>query len=307
LNGRDGLADMPAKDAFVMDNWIPGTATCDSRGGHAQHVSIANGPGGPVESLVTYNGGATKKMLAFGNGKVLDVSTATPPAALQTGRTGNRVITCMFSNAGAQFLLGVSGFDAPFSYDGTTFTNLTITGLTGSQNQLMHIAAFKGRVYLCQKDQLGFYYLAPGAIQGAAAYFDLSQVAKLGGYLVATASFSADSGNGLNDYFVAITSEGEYIVYAGTDPSNIATWSLVARYYAAPPIGRKCTFNYGSELVILTLGRRYPVLCHSAGRRYQRRRRDYVQVGQLHSRPQRELDYPWLARCYLQPQEPSVL
>jgi hypothetical protein len=258
LNGRDGLADMPPKDAFVMDNWIPGTATCDARGGHASYVDIAHGPGGPVESLVAYRGGATKKLLAFGNGKVLDVTTSTPPAALQTGRVSNRVVTCMFSNAGAQFLLGVSGADAPFSYDGTTFNNLTITGLTGSQILLSHIGAFKGRVYLCQKDMLGFYYLGVGNIQGAASYFDLSQVAKLGGYLVATASFSADSGNGLNDYFVAITSEGEYIVYAGTDPSNIATWQLVARYYAAPPIGRNCTFNYGSELVIITLGGAIP-------------------------------------------------
>jgi hypothetical protein len=67
------------------------------------------------------------------------------------------------------------------------------------------------------------------------------------------ASFSADAGNGPQDYAVFITSLGEYIVYEGYDPSNIATWNLVGRYYSAPPIGRQCAFNYGSELVILTL------------------------------------------------------
>lgn len=254
LNGRDGLADMPAKDAFVLDNWVPGTATCDARGGNAQHVSAAS-VGGPVESLIAYVGGAVanKKLLAFGNGKIVDVTTNTPPAALQTGRNGNRIVSTMFSNAGSQFLIGVSGLDVMFSYDGTTVTNLTITGLAGSASTLSHVFAFKGRLYLAQKDMLGFYYLGVGAIQGAASYFDLSQIAKKGGYLVATASFSSDSGNGPADYIVFITSEGEYLVYAGTDPSNAATWGLVSRYYSAPPIGRNCAFNYGSELIILTL------------------------------------------------------
>lgn len=259
LNGRDSLAAMPPKDAFVLDNWIPGTATCDARGGHSQWTA-AVAVGGAVESLVPYVGGdvTAKKLLAFGNGKVVDVTTSTPPAALQSGRTSNRISHTMFSNAGSQFLIGVSGGDAPFSYDGTTFANLTITGLTGVQATLAHVFTFKGRLYFCQANQLGFYYLAPGAIQGAATYFDLSQVAKKGGYLVATASFSSDSGNGLADYFVAVTSEGEYLVYAGTDPSNVATWALVSRYYGPPPIGRKCTFNYGSDLVIITLGGAIP-------------------------------------------------
>jgi fluoride ion exporter CrcB/FEX len=197
LNGRDGLADMPAKDAFVLDNWVPGTATCDARGGNAQHVAAAS-VGGPVESLIAYVGGAVanKKLLAFGNGKIVDVTTNTPPAALQTGRNSNRIVSTMFSNAGSQFLIGVSGLDVAFSYDGTTVANLTITGLAGSASTLSHVFAFKGRLYFAQKDMLGFYYLGVGAIQGAASYFDLSQIAKKGGYLVATASFSSDSGNG---------------------------------------------------------------------------------------------------------------
>lgn len=249
LNGFDGLADMPAKDAFVLDNWFPNSTTVDTRTGC---VAFATGVGGPVESIETYAGGAASKMLVFGAGKVFAVTAAGPVGApLQSGRTSNIITSCMFSNAGAQFLLGVSGADAPFSYDGTTFANLVITGMTGSQNTFHNIFAFKGRVFLAQKDQLGFYYLAVGAIQGAAAYFDLSQVAKKGGYLQGIASFSADSGNGPGDYIVFITSEGEYIVYAGTDPSSAANWSLVSRYYASAPIGRKGWFNFRSDLYII--------------------------------------------------------
>lgn len=249
LNGRDGIADMPPKDAFVMDNWFPNNTTLDTRNGC---VAYATGIGAAVESIETYAGGASQKMLAFGGGKIFNVSTTgAVGAALQTGRTSNRISSCMFSNAGSQFLLGVSGADAPFSYDGTTLNNLTITGLTGSQNTLHGIFAFKGRVYLAQKDQLGFYYLAVGAIQGAASYFDLSQVAKKGGYLAGIASFSSDSGNGPADYIVFMTSEGEYLVYSGTDPSNAATFTLVGRYYSSAPIGRKGWFNFRSDLYII--------------------------------------------------------
>ncbi len=106
----------------------------------------------------------------------------------------------MFSNAGDQFLIGVSGLDVPFSFDGTTVTNLTMTGMTGSAANLSYVFSFKGRLYYAQKDQLGFYYLGVGDIQGALNYFDLSQIAKLGGYLVAIASFSTDAGNGPQDY-----------------------------------------------------------------------------------------------------------
>lgn len=250
LNGRDGLADMPPLDAFVLDNWIPRSTTVDTRNGFSEY---ATGIGAPVETLATYAGGTSQKMLAFAGGSVYLVPAVAGAvgAAIASGKTSNNVSTCMFSNAGAQYLLGVSGADAPFSYDGTTFATLTITGLTGSQNNLHGIVAFKGRVYLVQKDQLGFYYLATNAIQGAASYFDLTQVAKKGGYLLGIGTFSADSGSGPADYMVFMTSEGEYLVYAGTDPSNAATWALVGRYYSSAPIGRKGWFNFRSDLYII--------------------------------------------------------
>jgi len=249
LNGRDGLADMPANDAFLLDNWFPKNTTLKTRNGCEPY---ATGIGAPVESIETFAGGTTPKMLAFGGGKVFAVSApGAVGAPLQSGRNSNVISSSMFSNAGAQYLIGVSGADAPFSYDGTTFANLALTGVTGGQNTLHAVFAFKSRLYFAQKDQLGFYYLAVGAIQGAASYFDLSQVAKKGGHLSGIASFSADSGNGPNDYIVFMTSEGEYIAYAGTDPSNAATWALVGRYYASAPIGRKGWFNFRSDLYII--------------------------------------------------------
>lgn len=251
LNARDGLANMPAIDAFVLDNWFPNNTTVDTRKGYLPHIS---GFPNAIESLEVYSGGAASKMLAFSNGAIYDASIPnTLGAPLASGRVSNRITSTMFSNAGNQFLICLSGLDAPFSYNGSAISNLTITGLTGSQNTLHCVHNFKGRLYFAQKDQLGFYYLAPGAIQGAASYFDLAQQAKNGGYLLGIASCSQErQGTGPDDYIVFITSEGEYIMYAGTDPSNAATWALVGRYYGPPPIGRKGWFNYRSDLYIIS-------------------------------------------------------
>lgn len=251
LNGRDAYTDMPPDDAFRLDNWVPNNTSVDTRGGSETFIT---GMPGAVESLEVFTGGAASKMLAFCAGNIYN---ATLPgaigAAIATGKTSNKVTTAMFSNAGAQFLLIFSGADQPLSYDGTTLTGLTITGMTGVQDTLHSPMAFKGRVYLAQQGQLGFYYLAVGAIQGAASYFDLAQQSLKGGALATITSYSQESmGTGPEDYALFVTTEGEYILYAGTDPSNAATWKLVGRYFGPPPIGRKSWFRFRSDVYFIT-------------------------------------------------------
>lgn len=249
LNGRDSLSTMSPLDAVVMDNIVPGTSKCETRDG-----STLSGTVGPaaVETLLVYKGGASEKMLGCSGGTIFEATLGT---VLQSGRAGNQIVSTMFSNAGAQFLIGTSGSDVPFSYNGAVVANLVMTGVTGTgPTALSAVFAFKGRLYWLQSGMLGFYYLAVGAIQGAMSYFDLAQVAARGGSVTNIASFSTDGENGSSpqDYIVFITTQGEYIVYAGFDPSAAASFELVGRYYAAPPIGRRATVNYGSDLYVIT-------------------------------------------------------
>jgi hypothetical protein len=250
LNGRDTYAAMPMTDALVLDNLFPYNTSVDTRGGTA---NWSTGMAGPVESLEVYNGGAGSDLLAFSLGSIFKVNAGgAVGAAIHAGMVSSRVTSTMFSNAGAQFLLIFSGADAPMSYDGAATANLVITGLTGVQTTTHSPHPFKGRLFFAQQNQLGFYYLDVGAIQGASHYFDLSQIAFKGGYIQTITSFSQDSGTGPQDYALFITSEGEYIVYAGTDPSDAAHWALVGRYYSAPPIGRKGWFKFRSDVYIIT-------------------------------------------------------
>lgn len=251
LNGRDAYTDMSPNDAFRLENWIPDNTSCRTRGGS---LDFATGMPAAVESVEVYTGAAGSKMLAFAGGGIYDVTLGGAVGApLATGKTSNVITSAMFSNAGSQFLLIYSGEDVPLSYDGTTLTPLVITGMTGSQDTLHSPMAFKGRMFLAQQDELGFYYLGLGAIQGAAAYFDLQQQCLKGGALAAITSYSQESmGTGPQDYALFVTTEGEYLLYAGIDPSNANTWEIVGRYYGPPPIGRKGWFKFRSDVYFVT-------------------------------------------------------
>jgi hypothetical protein len=158
----------------------------------------------------------------------------------------------MFTNAATHWLILCNGTDQPQGFDGTNFTALNITGVTGSYTALKDVFSFKGRLYFVANNQAGFYYLGLGNIQGAASYFDLGQVSSKGGNLRTITSITKDSGDGPDDYIVFIMETGEYIVYAGNDPSNANNWSLVGRFYIAPPVGLKPIIKYGGDALVIT-------------------------------------------------------
>ena len=252
LNGRDPIAAMPPSDAYVMDNIIPRAAFCEARKG-TTFFSTAS-LNAPVQTLDVYSGGGNPDvMLAWAGTKIYNVTTGTP-VEIVSGMNSALAINAMFSNAAdnAQFLISVTGVDTPKKFDGAAMSDLVLTGITdGTPEQLGFVFTFKGRLYFAQRGKLGFYYLPPGQIQGALEYFDLGAVSKLGGTLVSIASYS-QAGETPDDYIVFITSNGECIVYSGSDPSSSTDWAIVGRFFSAPPIGANCALYYNNELTLLT-------------------------------------------------------
>jgi len=121
------------------------------------------------------------------------------------------------------------------------------------QDQIFCAHVFKGRVLMGQLNTLGFWYLDVGAVQGEATFFDLSQQSLLGGSLLSIASISqTDAGVGPSDYAIFITTEGEYIMYSGIDPSDPTNWSLVARYVSGRPLGNTGWFKFRSDVYLMT-------------------------------------------------------
>ena len=111
---------------------------------------------------------------------------------------------------------------------------------------------FKNRVWFIEKNTLKTWYLPAAAISGAAAAHDMSAVAQLGGYIVAHATWTIDAGTGIDDFYVCVTSNGEVIVYQGTDPTDSTKWALKGVWQVGAPVGDRCLMKYAGDLLLIS-------------------------------------------------------
>ncbi len=250
-NARDSLADMASTDAITLINWFPMTSDVRIRPPFQQHVT---GITGNVESLMEYASPTTHMLIAAANLSFYNVTSAgAVGAAQEAGHTNNRWQHVMFGTSGGSFLMAVNGVDTPRNFDGATW-NVTpaITGVGLTPEDLIHVNSFKRRLFFVEKNSLSFWYLAVESIGGTASEFDLGPLCSMGGSLMAMATWSVDGGSGQDDLAAFITTEGECLIYQGTDPSMSTAWSLVGVFRIGRPIGRRCYFKVGSDVVIVT-------------------------------------------------------
>lgn len=265
-NARDSFAAMPATDAIQLDNWYPRPSYVETRGGYTMFAS--NLPADVKTLAVGIRKNGFSALLVFFDTGVRIVSL--PGDYTGTGiDLGNRTVGrhqwVQFGDGTNSWVIAVNGADKPLYYnvetggyvqvDGTT--SPAITGLTTTE--LIGVQVFKNRLLFIRKDKLGFDYLPANAAGGAASYYDLTAFASKGGYLMAIAVWSRDAGNGPDDYAVFITSEGEAMVYSGTDPSNANSWALVGTFRIGRPLGRKCVTKYGADPLILVEDGLFPL------------------------------------------------
>lgn len=250
-NAQAAISDMPEADAVILDNWIPRPGYVECRRGN---LAITTGFSASVQSLLAWRGPTVDKLFAVSGTGVYLSGQTTPTAvgaALYTGLSTPRVQYVNFANSAGNFLVCVTGNDAPFKYDGTSFTTTAITGPT-NPNKLIDVMAHKRRLWFTEADTLRTWYLPTDAITGAATLLDLGPLANLGGAIQSAATWTLDGGNGPDDYAVWVTTQGQIIIFKGTDPAVAANWSLVGVFTVGIPLGRRCLLNYGAELVALT-------------------------------------------------------
>lgn len=259
------IASMKPTEAVELVNFFPRPTHVETRLGSEQFAILENEV---IKTLAVWKGptGAEKFLCTTDTG-FFDMSfggaNSQPSLALIVLRTEAKHQWDQFGDGTNNWLIMVNGVDKPIYYNGSIaylidgVSTPAITGITTTD--IVSLAVFKERILLIRNNKLGFDYLPAGAAGGAASYFDLSSVANLGGYLMAIAVWSRDAGDGPDDYAVFITSQGEALVYAGTDPSSSTTWSLIGTYRIGKPIGRKCVIKYGTDPLILTENGVFPL------------------------------------------------
>jgi hypothetical protein len=260
-NARDSLAEMKATDAVYLENWFPRTSYVEIRGGSDDH---ATGMTGTAKTLAVYNkmNGANEMYAVTASG-VYDVTSAGAVGASKAARTNGKHQWVTYGDGTNQWLIMLNGVDKPLYYDGTTWTavdGVTSPALTGiTTTSLIGVSLFKGRLMFIEKNSLSFWYLSAGVAGGALTEFSLAGVAQEGGYLMAMGTFTLDAGDGPDDRAVFVTSEGEVLVYAGTNPSSATDWAMVGLYKIGKPIGRRCLSKLAGDLLIITQNGVFPL------------------------------------------------
>jgi hypothetical protein len=248
-NTRDPLATMDADFAPILDNYvIESGAPRVRRGWRAWSTGLP----ARVDGLLPYvAAGAAEAIFAASSTAIYNVTAGDAVgASVVSGLTSARWSSINFAAAGGNFLFAWNGADTERTYNGATWATWTATGITG---RVTWANAFKARMFVGATDYLGFYYGAAAAIAGAFTAFPLQGIAKNGGTLVAMATLSGENGDGQDDLAVFITSNGEAIVYAGTDPGSATTWALVGTWQLPRPLGapHRCVMDWGGDVLYL--------------------------------------------------------
>lgn len=247
-NARDDITDMPAGDALELDNFIPGDGSVALRSGFTE---FATELGGPVISLMEYHAiNGTVQQFGATSSTVWDVTASGAATSEFASMSNGDWSHTMFATSGGNFLIMCNGANGVRNYDGTSWTTPSITGVTTSN--LITVTSHQSRLWFIEDDTMKVWYLPTLSIAGAATSIDFGGLSRLGGRLWAMASWTRDSGDGIEDLAVFITSKGEVHVYSGSDPSSAATWSRVGTFRIAEPVGRKCTIKVGGDVGILT-------------------------------------------------------
>lgn len=250
LNRFSSLDDMPESDAYYLDNWIPDTGDCRVREGCQL---MANYGTDEIGTLIPFG----DKFIVCTDGDVKDSGFTPVAGGLPTVGASSDIGT-LFTEDRWQWtvfndkLLMVNGADAPQQYDGTTLSAISFTSGITTEAELIGVGSFKGRAIYWKADEAGFYYAAANSYQGAMNYFDLSPQVSRKAYLKLFFTWSADSGDGPDDYAVFVFDSGEAVVYQGSDPGDIDFWALVGRYEMGEPLSIRSGVPIAGDHLILT-------------------------------------------------------
>jgi hypothetical protein len=259
LNARDSVANMKPEDALLLDNWFPGDTDVRVRNGYEAFATFT----GDCETVIVYGGLTGQKVFVAVNTTADLIMEATAGGALSTavvGSTGPTVQALTsarfdyvnFPTVGGNYLSCVNGTNTPLEYDGTTWSaaSLTEAGLTSSN--LFTCAVYAERVWYGEKNTFNVYYLPVRTKSGAMTKLNTGSLFKLGGALnsIITVTDAADS---LTDYIGFVSTMGEVVAFAGTDPSDATLWQRVAHFRIGRPVctGQRSWVKYGADALIV--------------------------------------------------------
>jgi hypothetical protein len=256
IDGQDYIVDEIASDTALTVT----EATHDTLSGEGADLITMDYK--PVESMFSYQSGGQNTFFASDETAVYDITTPVsatePPAPAISGQTSGYYSACPFSTSGGQFLYILNGTDEIQLYNGSSWQAINgsstpaITGV--STEDLIQASVYRNRLFFVEKQSMNIWYPAVGALGGALSNITMSGIYRRGGAVLFVATWSLDAGDGIDDKFVVVSTEGEVAVFEGSNPSGTtdAEWNIVGVYDCARPMGKNGFMRVGGDLLILT-------------------------------------------------------
>lgn len=281
LNVKDSIAAMPPTDAIYLSNFIPQPYGCVTRRGFRSACTVGY-IGQDIEtSVATWSSQDTNilskddEVLFFQTGiawavevdgslhQIVNLRGGQLSAVITSGRWDH----VQYVNAGSTFtvLVDQTGTDNPVVYskfipaDHTAYplisgngTDLyTINGI--DPVNFIGVANYKGRLFFVEKDSTRAWYLPVSTLFGTVQSFDFGSQFSRGGALCAVFTWTIDAGDGADDLFVAVSTNGEVTVYTGTNPADSNAWRLVGNFFIGRPLaGQRAFTKFGGDVLCLT-------------------------------------------------------
>ena len=259
LNARDALANMPPNQAVILENLFPTSAGLMVRNGWNRfYYDIADSA--IVETIIKYNNpDGNEKIFAAAGGNFYDASAggaSVPGDIVASGFTNDRWQYVQIANLEGDFTVAVNGADTPQYYNGATWQDAVITADAMTYpdfdpKRLIYVAQMHRRLWFIEKESARVWYLPTDQVQGEVKLFDCGEVFPLGGFAQACIAWSVDTGAGMDDQSVFISSKGNVAVFAGFDPDDATQFTLSGVYTIGATVGRRCACPYGSDVLIL--------------------------------------------------------
>jgi len=179
-------------------------------------------------------------------------ATATILTLTDNGATGNlrvRLIAGTFQDNETITDSSTGSADADIPSGAVT----VVAALTGvDTSAFSFVWLFANRLFFIESGTMNTWYLGTDSIGGAASTFSLNGIFQNGGSLLFGGTWSLDSGAGLDDKCVFVSTTGEVAIYEGTNPASASTWAKVGVYQITAPMGKNATLKAGGDLVIAT-------------------------------------------------------
>lgn len=269
IDDRIALSEGDLTHAIYTYNLLPHEQGMKVRDGYREwQIDVDSGTSQGVNCIIPFDGivqtGLSDKLFVANTEGIYDVTEAGDTPVLKatfnnsTASAGYGVYIHYTEQDETDGMFYSDSQNGLFYYDEVADTWALATGITGPTiAAIRFVALHKDRIWVVEQDKNYAWYLPLNAKEGAATKFHFGDKFPNGGNVAGLFSWSMDTSDGTNNFFVAVSRAGDVLVYSGSDPGNATgedPWELVGTFFIGQvPAGPTFGSVNGGDLYILSI------------------------------------------------------